>query len=67
MINTKHRKVKFSSDEIVRQNAQGYDIQMKIIKKEKDGSLSSGYCKVDFEKQKWMETYKKINKLLGSD
>lgn len=67
MINKKHRKVKFSSDKIVHPNAQGYDIQMKIIKKEKDGSLSSGYCRVNFEKQKWTETYKRINKLLGNN
>lgn len=74
MVSTKCGKIEFGNKAYANPTQIVYQTQgnvvrktIKIIQKEKDGSISSGYRKVNFAEQRKQELYRKINKMLGGN
>lgn len=76
MKDTKYDKVKFGikAHAIVSEkqlDTKGHVVSMrsertvKIVRKEADGTFSSGYRKINIAEQKRKELYKEINRVLG--
>lgn len=72
MVSTKCGKIEFGNKAYANPTQMVCETQgnvakntIKIIQKGKDGSISSGYRKVNFAEQRKQELYRKINKMLG--
>ena len=78
MANTKHDKIEFGREICfnigipkknrgTKKNRPERAEVIKIIAKETDGRMFSGYRKVNYAEKRMQETYQKVNKMLGGN